>query len=365
MILQLVAIDKFADYVIRQFEPYNDVVKTILLESGVDVNLVKCRENTSIINPYSSVFDKLLTSLSAYESIIIHGLHWPWVEKVIKAKPSNTKVAWVFWGGEIYGRPDIHHQFLTSTSKFFTSLYSLKKRAKTKNSYFVPKDVFKEINYCLTDEVEEYEFAQDYTKANFNHLEYNYYTLEELLGNLYDCKCTGDNIFLGNAASVECNCWGSLFRLRLSNICNKKIIVPLSYGVPWVRNSVVNIGKFLFRSKLIPLIDFLPLQEYNKILLNCNVMIMPHIQPHAQGNIIVALWVGMRVFLSKKNLSYRYFKRLGCVVYSIEDDLGYNLSDFKCLTDEEITINRNILKSIYSKESTDKKVKIIIDKLLK
>lgn len=363
MILQLVAIDKFADYVIRQYEPYSDMVETILIESGVDVSIVNSRKNTPIIDPYSSVFDDLLVRLFQYDAIIIHGFHWPWVEKLINAKSVTIKVAWVFWGGEIYGRPDIHSQFLTPTSQLFTSLHNLKKHASKNKNYFVSKHVFKEINYCLTDEMEEYEFARDYTKANFKHLEYNYYTLEELLGDLYDCKCNGDNVFLGNAASIECNYWGSLLRLRFSNINKKKIITPLSYGLPWVRNSVVKMGKFLFQSKFIPLVDFFPLHEYNNILLNCNVMIMPHIQPHAQGNIIVALWVGMKVFLSKRNLSYSYFKRIGCLVYSIEDDLGYNINDLTGLTNEEIAINRNILKSIYSKENTDKKVKRIINKL--
>lgn len=368
MILQLVPIDKFTDYVIRQYESYTDIVDTILIKSFVDIKITNNGKTLPILEPNTKDFEDLLLRLSNYSSIIIHGFHWPWVEKIVKFKPQSVKLAWVFWGGEIYGRPENQDEFLTFFTKVILSCHKFKKifsKVKEQKKYFVPLMSYNKIDYCLSDELEEYKYAKDKTNGNFNYLEYNYYTLEDLLGNLYDSKCSGENILIGNAATVECNYWYTLLKLKPYKLKHTtKIIIPLSYGDLWVRNSVIKQGSFLFGNRFFPLLEFLPLEQYNNTILSCNTMIMPHIQPHAQGNIILGLWLGMRVFLSKKNLSYHYFRRIGCKLYSLEDDFHLlNDINFQCLSDEEIALNRKILYAIYSSESTNRKIQTIINTL--
>lgn len=85
-------------------------------------------------------------------------------------------------------------------------------------------------------------------------------------------------------------------------------------------------------------------------------MIMAHYYPQAQGNIITGLWLGMKVYLSNKNMTYHYFKRIGCYVYSIENDLKRSNKElYEPETEEKIRHNRQILSYWYSKENMKKR----------
>ena len=100
-----------------------------------------------------------------------------------------------------------------------------------------------------------------------------------------------------------------------------------------------------------PLIEFLPRDEYNRIIVSCSAVVMPHYRPQAFGNILTALWLGSRVFLSEKNVLLTYFKRIGAVIFSIEHDLkesnSYVLSP---LSENEVFQNRKAIKAFYSKD---------------
>lgn len=226
-------------------------------------------------------------------------------------------------------------------------------------------DIFRRADYCLTDEREEYEYARNYIqKPDLKYLMYNYYTLEDMIGALIDKRCKGNHIFMGNSGANECNYWDAIPKVSKLKERGQKVIIPLSYGAPWVKNWVMRLGKLFFRKDFMPLVDFLPREQYNELICNCSTMIMPHYVPRAQGNIITALWLGMRVYLSEHNMTYHYFKRLGCTVYSIEKDLKRsNKERFMPMTDEELERNRKIIYATYSRENTMKAVQHIAEEL--
>lgn len=97
----------------------------------------------------------------------------------------------------------------------------------------------------------------------------------------------------------------------------------------------------------------MPLDEYNALMLSCSTIILGYTQPAAQGNIITALWLGMRVYLSEKNMTYRYFKRIGCVVYSMESEL--KKYGYAPMEEKDVEQNRAVLKEWYSKENMHKR----------
>ena len=75
MILQLVPIDKFTDYVIRQYESYTDIVDSVLIKSFVDIKITNRGKILPVLDPNTKDFEDLLLRLSNYSSIIIHGFH--------------------------------------------------------------------------------------------------------------------------------------------------------------------------------------------------------------------------------------------------------------------------------------------------
>ena len=97
--------------------------------------------------------------------------------------------------------------------------------------------------------------------------------------------------------------------------------------------------------------------SYNKIQIDCGIVIMNHYRQQACGNIIAALNMGCKVFLSHKSPLLKHFKGLGLHIYCIESDLN-SVHDLQVLDNEIITANRATLKKYYDRS-------VIIDALKK
>lgn len=368
-ILHILADEKFSDYSITQFEAVEPQSDYVLIVTEGEETLVKLRDKTTIMRRGDDAYKRMLDSVAEYKAIILHGLFWLYDYDILTRIPSTAKVAWINWGGEIYGRNDVYNDFLSPISRIAENVHGWKdhilRKKKFNPHYELPIELFRRVDYCLSDEYEEYEYAKKYLQLpSLQYLMYNYFTLEDVLGNLIDKRSKGNGIFMGNCAANECNYWGAIPKVSRLKEKEQKVIIPLSYGAPWVRNGAIRMGNWLYGKHFMPLVDFLPREEYNELICNCSTMIMPHYAPRAQGNIITALWLGMRVYLSEHNMTYHYFKRIGCTVYSIEKDLKRsNKERFTPMTDEELEHNRKILYATYSRESTMKAVQHIAEEL--
>ena len=166
-----------------------------------------------------------------------------------------------------------------------------------------------------------------------------------------DAVVDGSNVLIGNSCTIECNHLDGFSALRSFELGKANVVVPLSYGKPWLKNLLLREGRRRFGEHFYPLTDFLPRDEYNRIIKSCAVAIMPHYRPQAFGNILTALWLGTRVYMSKRSPLFCFFKRIGAVVFSLEDDFKkprpFALSP---LSDTDREQNRRIISSIYSKD---------------
>lgn len=368
MILHLLTDDKFADYAISQFSFQEIRSDFVLVPSNNAIKLVKQIDKCTIIGQHTPEFDKLLKRLNNYTGIIFHGLFWgSWQIPILQHVPNYVKVGWYFWGGEIYSRHEIYDSFLAPITKFFNKLHQILKQKSQNDSCELPLSLFNRIDYCLTSIYEEFDYAKQFTGASFKHLWYTCYSLEDTIGPLMNKTSDGNNIMLGNSAAIKNNhldvIW-TLLKIGLQrDIKNddRKIIIPLGYGDLWIRNLIIRIGRLLFGNRMQAIISFMPLNEYNSLMLSCSTMILGYTQPAAQGNIITALWLGMRVYISEKNLSYKYFKRIGVKIFSIESDM--RIYHFTPLSEEERTVNRRVLMEWYSKEKVMKAVQNVLNAL--
>ena len=353
MILHLLFDDKFADYVIDLFGEIKEVKSTFAFISYEDkIRYIKQIDKIDFFYINKGGIEQLLSNINKYNAVVFHGAFYPWQEEILKLIPNNIHKIWHVWGGEIYGQSDLSCTFLAPLTKKINHFHKLFKK-KTSN-YIFPKKLFKKFNYCLTSIEEEYIFVRDYIGIDndFKYLWYSCYTIEDTIGkSLLNEECSGNNIWLGNSATIENNYFDIfLYLKRYLNIENRKIIVPLSYGAPWIRNYIIKLGNLLFKNKFSPIINFLPREVYNSKMLDCSVMIQPHWRQQAHGNILTGLWLGMRVYLSKKSIEYKFLKRIGIIVFSIEDDLNKNSAIFARLSNEEMNINRKILTEHYGKK---------------
>lgn len=366
MILHLLTDDKFADYAIKQYSSLEKCSNFVLVPSNSALHLVKEIDKCAIVYPDSPEFSNLVNDLSQYTGVIFHGLFWgSWQKLILESMPRNVKVGWYFWGGEIYSRHELDTFFMATITRAIYNFRQFFKRRKVDISWEIPLELFNRIDYCLTSIPEECDYAKQFTRASFEHLWYTCYSLEETVGSLMTCRSEGNNVMLGNSAAIKNNhfdlIWKFITSGSLKALRKNKVIIPLSYGDGWVRNLMLKIGRFLFGNRMQCLQSYMPLKEYNSLMLTCSTMILGYIQPAGQGNIITALWLGMRVYLFEDCIAYKYFKRIGAHVFSIESDL--KKYKFTSLSDEERTENRRVLSMWYSKENVMNAVQNVVNTL--
>lgn len=353
MILHLLFDSQFADYVIDRFSSNEMQSDFVLMSNTKKMFHFKNIDLVRIINPDDeSEMCQLLQDLSSYKSIIFHGLFYSWQERLINRCTTYVKKAWVCWGAEIYGQNDIKLSFLKRISRIIYRYYLISHNNKKNDEIIFTKNLLNKIDYCITNLYPEYEYVKKYIGSEIKHISYNYYSIDETLGVLKDSKIKGNNIFIGNSATIENNHIETFLKLKKVGISKRKLIVPLSYGSPWVRNLCVKLGKILFRNKFTPLLEFIPREEYNAKMLDCSVMIQGHLREQAHGNIVTGLWLGMRVYLSEEGIDYKHFKSIGCKIFTIEKDLNKsNKYALLPLSIEDVEHNRKVLQSIYGKDA--------------
>lgn len=368
MILHLLFDDKFGEYAVRQFSGEEMCSEFVIVVNSNDPDCSHKFEGVKVVFEDKEEFPALLQRLGEYKAIVLHGLFYPWQERVLQAVPDDVKVAWVFWGGDIYGRKDIADNYLSSSSKWLLRKQNLKrliKHRKVQDRYEIPFELLKRIDYCLTDIPEDFAFVKQYLATDIKELWYNYYSVEETIGSLIDSRCNGNNILLGNSSSLECNHTDGLRAIRKMDLASSaKVYVPLSYGESWLRKEISQKGKRLLGEKFYPLTGFLPRAEYNRTVQSCSVAVMPHYRPQAFGNILTALWLGTRVYMSNCSELFVFFRRIGVFIYSIEDDLNAgNASALLPLSEEETEVNRRVIASLYGTDAMQEKNRLIVKTL--
>lgn len=368
-ILHIVTDEKFSDYAIRQFSAPDMCSEFVLIPSNDGNIKVQLADQCTIVRQRSEAFKTLLQNLGNYCAVVLHGMHWPnWQKPLLEAIPDGVKVAWVFWGGELYGQPDIANSFLAPADKCINSIHELQKRLFGKPQppmAFVPKEYYSRIDYCLTAMPVEYEFAKSYlNRPDMQYLWYNYYSIEETMGSVFDKQCHGSNIWIGNSATISCNYFDTILRLRKIEIGDREVIVPLSYGSPWLMNYVPRVYRRVLGDKFKPLMTYLPRDEYNEKMLSCSVMIQPHYLSQGVGNILTGLWLGMRVYISERCITADYLKQIGVTFFTIEYDLRKNNPDvFAPLPQSVIDHNRQMLLKETSMQRTTEANKQLVQEL--
>jgi hypothetical protein len=376
MILHLLEDDKFADYVIDHFTAVSAETNKFLVivySKNCHLSNIHQKDKVEVMVAGSPALSALCKELGRYNAIIAHNLFTNDKEVVLQSAPQNVKVGWVFWGGELYARREYITKYLGRETRLLHLRYNLKQKLKG-IYYFVikgkkyplnhepSKRVFQRVDFCLTDIEEDYLLAKKIFHADFRHLWFNYYSIEDTIGPLINSSINDNNILVGNSASLTNNHLEAFRKLSKFNLQDRKIYTPLSYGDKQYTNRIMQSGQKMFGDQFLPLIEFMEREQYNRLMLSCSIVIMNHIRHQAMGNIITALWLGARVYLSKYSTTYAYFKRLGVYISSVEDDLIPVNPDALLLLDKnEVEYNRQILIQEYGRAKMLRNVKEIID----
>jgi len=324
----------------------------ISLQKGAKLRYVSENINTKVIEK-DNYIDVVVNSINNYDIVVLHGLN-ELQALVVNRLPDNIKTLWLLWGSELSENPYLCKQNNIIGKLTYRKFYKhiLFKKICRPFYYILKgkKDPYKEIakaakriNYFGDVSTEHYNFCIQKGIFNAKFVRFSYYPIEFIFQGLSDLKITNSNILIGNSATLSCNHLEVFSLLSKISWKSKEIIIPLSYGDEFYVKRIVKEGKKLFGNSFFPIVQFMPLQEYNKILQQCGIVIMNHYRAQAFGNIVASLWLGAKVFLNEQNLIYLYLIRIGVHVFSLDEDIS-DQNGFELLSEDMVKHNRFILQ---------------------
>ncbi|MBD5237140.1 MAG: TDP-N-acetylfucosamine:lipid II N-acetylfucosaminyltransferase [Bacteroidales bacterium] len=293
---------------------------------------------------------------SRYSKIIIHGLDPKKVKFCAQNIPPHIPIYWVLWGIELYRLLENRGFDLFYRKNSKVSFIDKLKKTIIRLGYLSPQmreylSILRERNVTMVCSREEYNLLRHYypkqTRTLKNNPDFFYYPVEKILGPLANEKVKGNTIIIGNSNSETNNHSYAFKFLRKADLSGKSILVPLNYGGnDESRHSTIQEGIALWGENFKPLTEFLPLDEYNRLLLEAEYAVYGNWRQEAVGNILVLFYLGSKIFLSHRNPLLKMFRDMGLILFELEkiDEDSFQTP----LNYEQKLINRKIISEKYS-----------------
>lgn len=297
-----------------------------------------------------------------FTHVYIHLLNARKINILKKVNTSHAAVYWIIWGLDLYNKllQVRGFEMIDKQSSYyrnhltFSRLFPLFSQWKQKlYAASALRFISQRIDYIVTDTVEQdYDYLVRYYPSLQNKpwKDFFYYPLDVILGpKLLTAQVTGHDIIIGNSASLTNNHEYVMRILSRFSIGERRVVVPLSYsGKRGYVESVVKAGNSYFKENFVPLLKFMPLDEYNRLQMSIGIALYGNWRQEAIGNILVALYLGSKVFLSRVNPVYEWALSRRLVVFALED-ISQEAIDTP-LPHADMLWNREILISLYNKE---------------
>lgn len=365
-LLHIAPDEKFINDAFKQFKGLSDFEHVFIVVKNKNNKGLKFVVQSDLIKEVSesnSTLKELSELVKTFDLVVLYGLNFFTSRLVLNSK---ARFLWLFLGGEIYNNKYALNETMLGN---MTSLLKLKKDTFSfKNNILKPivrkilygyyshqKTILlaaKKVNYFGVLHKEDYNkmIENNIFDSSIKWIKFGFYPLEFLFFNNVNQTVNGDNILIGNSSSATNNHFEVFEKLKTLSVKNRSIVVPLSYGDNEYADLISARGYEFFQTNFNPLRTFLSLQDYNKLVQSCGIVIMNHYRQQAVGNIIASLWFGAKVFLDERNTFYQYLKRIGIHVYSINNDLNKQEA-LDVLLQEYQNENRLILSKELSLES--------------
>ena len=363
MRLHIVPDEKIINRCINSFETVypGDNKYIVITRTPKEHRYVTERTGVLFLKYNTPEFWNQVGDLSEYASIIVHFLKGDSLEFLLKI--SHPCIYWIEWGADLYRSmlsPKGYQLYADKDilwkidDRFkFKILFKLNEYLAGKKSQFKMIRAVKKVKYFVPDSMyDEYPLLLKYF-PQLNHLEYRdffYYPIDEILGDkLINARVSGDNIIIGNSASISNNHLYVFEKLHTLGNLDKNIIVPLSYGIKEKYVNMVNdAGETFWGKRYQPVRNFMSLEEYNNLLLSANIFIYGNWRQEAVGNILIALYLGGKVFLDEHNPLLNFYKSLGLSIWGINEFSKEELC--KRMSINDVKKNQDILLSVYSRK---------------
>ena len=291
--------------------------------------------------------------------------------QLLKLVPKDKSIIWWAWGYDVNRsdwnlRPLMPPRFKPITKRLkrdaFGILYRLKKPLKwIYGMLFVEryrKEVLHRVDYYQPVLAYEWKIMRNLHKdfrAKLFLVPYSHPTLNHDSSTL-----STQSILLGNSGSFGCNHLDVIEVLDKAGFKDKQFIVPLSYGQS--HRYMDRVKHRLETSSLnFRILDqYLPIQDYQKLMASCRFVVNGTMMQAAIGNIGFALRNGVKVFLWRDSMLYHHYQEIGLKVFAIDDINSHSFDE--PLSEEDSQHNIDVMNK--SHENLDKVYNQVINELL-
>lgn len=369
MNLHLCLDEKVIPRTIKYFEealPNQNIFIILLEKEGQECTHVKTDAPYVYYEHYDTDhFWEAVGDIMQYSHIIYHFFSNDMARFTLRI-PDNSPITWIVWGADLYNNllefrgyrlyayPSRNKPKSIIKLLKYTLLYPYTKYMKKTNYAIRIKAIrrIKSVCSCDGDLQLLYKFYPEITP--YKRLNFFYYPIDDIIGGpLKELRSNGDNIIVGNSASLTNNHRFVFEILKEIDLGERKVIVPLSYGSG--KEEALHAGKML-KSHFRPITIFLPLNEYCKLLSSARTFIFGNFRQEAIGNIVLAFYLGATVFLADENPYLKDLRSYGYIFFTISQlskMINYMLTPQEKVHNRELVLklnNRELMLS-YIKES--------------
>jgi len=322
--------------------------------------------------PYDSEkFWELIGNLAEYKAIVIHYLSREMKDFILKC-PIDIPIIWIYWGSDAldlalmsdtllasktfkyYRKPLQIKDFVTkplqSIKTFIKRTFKIKTQSQ-QHRFNESKKAISRINYIAHYLENEVDYIRKFYQCNPKWINFNYGTISQIIqGSVKREIADEKHIILGNSAAATNNHLDALIALKQKKY-QGKIICPLSYsGKPEYIEMIIKTGKEKFGDRFVPLIDFIPLEEFNAIVSKASFIYMNHNRSQGAGAIWNALYNGTPVILTPQNPLYKNLGNLGFELLTMRD---FNNNKFSKTINHQK--NKELLNTYFGTEAVQQK----------
>ncbi len=314
------------------------------------------------------IFDKNISAISSiiqfcldFDLVVFYSLD-TFLGSIMLGLPPKTKVAWRFFGFELYYKNK--EKYLSETTKkiLLEERNSQKTVLKTIKQFLIrllKRDnktiFFKAISRCNLF-LGLYEEEYNLLKKDFPNLPH--FISVSLLTDLEEKvlpKLIKENFFIVGHNRIIWNNHFDILQIINRNINkgNFKTCLFLNYGQKgYYFNKLVEFARKIEQVELIE--DFMTLKEFENFYVNCAALVINSKRQMAGNNIRKAFELGTKVYLDPANSFYTYFKNNNFKVYTIQDfEEDFKLGNLK-LDQETAQHNYNCLVSLTKLKSNQR-----------
>jgi dTDP-N-acetylfucosamine:lipid II N-acetylfucosaminyltransferase len=278
----------------------------------------------------SAALSQVLHSESDWEGVVVHGLPFEIADTLLSAIPQAYSIAWYVWGFEAYESwPRLSSQLLMPETRRVSRRLAgpAWKRWVTGSPWLARRRertisrVASRYDYCVAPFHEEHDLFIETGILRSTKFHWGSYGSLKDYVDVHEGIGAGEDIQLGNSASLTNNHLDALPWLCGSAAGSRQVVVPLTYGDRRYRDVVVAAGRECLGSRFSPLVDFVEREDYVRMLHACGHVVMNHHRQQAVGNILASLWRGARLYMNDTTVC-RALKRQGFEVKMIEEVFG-------------------------------------------